>query len=72
MDKLFNGMFIILFLGFFVVVFKILLDSNLDRFFKQGKVGSIRVAYFILSLAISFLVAFGLKELSVAFYNIFS
>ncbi len=39
----------------YYVVFKILLASNLDNFFKKGRVREIRGAYMLLSIILSYL-----------------
>ncbi len=53
---------------FFVVTFLILQASRLEECFKKGKVIHIRIAYFLLSFVIAFLVTYGLNYL-VSLFN---
>lgn len=72
MNIVINVVFLISFFGFLILIFRMLLDSNLDKFFKQGKVGSIRIMYILVSIVGAFLMAFCLKELTSAFYSFFN
>lgn len=53
---------------FFVVTFLVLQASRLEECFKKGKVIHIRIAYFLLSFVIAFLVTYGLNYL-VSLFN---
>lgn len=70
MDKIFN----FLYFGFFVIGFilflKILLSSNFEKLFKQGKIAEIRMAYFVASLILSFLFASSLTKILETIYNL--
>lgn len=70
MDKIFN----FLYFGFFVIGFilflKILLSSNFEKLFKQGKIAEIRMAYFVTSLILSFLFASSLTKFLETIYNL--
>lgn len=44
---------------FFVVTFLVLQASRLEECFKKGKILHIRLAYFMLSFIIAFLITFG-------------
>ncbi len=44
---------------FFIVVFLVLQASRLEECFKKGKTLHIRLAYFILSFVIAFLLSYG-------------
>ncbi|MDE6242240.1 MAG: DUF1146 family protein [Anaeroplasmataceae bacterium] len=48
---------------FFVVTFLVLQASRLEECFKKGKIVHIRLAYFILSFVIAFLITYGLNYL---------
>ncbi|MDE7263082.1 MAG: hypothetical protein K2N64_00290 [Anaeroplasmataceae bacterium] len=48
---------------FFVVTFLVLQASRLEECFKKGKVVHIRLAYFMLSFIIAFLITFGFSYL---------
>ena len=63
-------LYFILFLAFCVISFKLLLDSNLEKCFKQGKVRSIQVCYVFLSIVLSFLAASAVTKLISTAYNI--
>lgn len=58
-----NIVFTILFCIFFAVSFLVLQASRLDECFKKGKIWEIRVAYFILSFILGFLMAYGFNYL---------
>ena len=60
----FNFLFTILFCMIFVVVFLILQATRIEECFKKGSIWQIRVAYFILSFVLSFLVTYGMYFLT--------
>ena len=60
----FNFLFTILFCMIFVVVFLILQATRIEECFKKGSIWQIRVAYFILSFVLSFLLTYGMYFLT--------
>ena len=70
MDFIVNVITFSVFLVMCIVSSKLLLDSNFEKFFKQGRVTSIRIAYFIVIFIVAFLTAFCFKELIYVIYNI--
>lgn len=48
---------------FFVVTFLVLQASRLEECFKKGKIVHIRLAYFMLSFVIAFLITYGFSYL---------
>lgn len=67
-----NIIFVILFIGLLFITGKIVLDSNFEKCFKQGRINSIRIAYFLVIIIISFLVSFAIKEFILSFMKIFN
>ncbi len=70
MDFILNIITFSIFLAMCIVSSKVILDSNFEKLFKQGRITSIRIAYFILIFVISFLTAFSFRELVNTIYNI--
>lgn len=70
MENTLNIIFIIVFLGMLVISTIVILDSNFEKLFKQGKIGSIRAFFFIIVFLISIFTAWGFKELVNVIYNI--
>lgn len=70
MELVANIIFFVTFLGMCIIISKILLDSNFEKLFKQGRTSSIRVAYFIVIFLFSVLIAWGFRELIFVIYNI--
>ncbi len=48
---------------FFLIYFKILLSTNLEKIFKQGKTTEIRFTYYLLSFILSAITSFGIVSL---------
>lgn len=48
---------------FFLIYFKILLSTNLEKIFKQGKTTEIRFTYYLLSFVLSAITSFGIVSL---------
>ncbi|MDE6407451.1 MAG: DUF1146 family protein [Anaeroplasmataceae bacterium] len=48
---------------FFVVTFLVLQASRLEECFKKGKIVHIRIAYFMISFVIAFLITYGFNYL---------
>ena len=59
-----NISFFVIFLMMMIISSVILRDMELEKYFKQGKIGSIRAFYVIMGLIMSFLVAFAFKEIA--------
>lgn len=59
----FNIIYTSLFCVFFVVSFLVLQASRLEECFKKGKIWQIKIAYFILSFVLAFLMARGFDYL---------
>lgn len=57
MDHYLNIVYLIVFLTMIVVTMKLLMSTNFEKLFKQGKINEIRVAYFVVSIIASFLSA---------------
>jgi uncharacterized membrane protein YwzB len=61
--------YFLFFLAFVVISFYLLLQTNFEKLFKQGKIFAIRCSYFILSLILSFLTTTSIFALITAIYN---
>ena len=48
---------------FFLIYFKILLGTNLENIFKQGKTTEIRFTYYLISFILSTITSFGIVSL---------
>lgn len=70
MGTLSNVVFIITFLGMLIISTIVLLDSNYEKMFRQGKIGSIRAFFFITIFIVSVLSAWCMRELVTVIYNI--
>lgn len=70
MEYIVNVITFIVFLGMCIISSKLLLDSNFEKFFKQGKIASIKIGYFLIIFIVSCLIAFCFKELIYVIYNI--
>jgi hypothetical protein len=70
MEQVLNIIFFIVFLGMLVISARLMLDSNYEKLFKQGKVGSIRAFFFISIFLISVFTAFCFTELVNVIYNL--
>ena len=55
-------LFITLFLLGIPLFFKLLLDSNIEKFFKQGRISSIRLFMILVSIILSFLLAWAFEH----------
>ena len=53
MNNTLNIVFLIVFLGMLIVSSIVMLDTNFEKIFKQGKIGSIRAFFFIVVFLIS-------------------
>ncbi len=70
MDKAKFIIYFISFLVFFVIFLKLLMETNLYKIFKQGKILEIRLFYLLISMVMSTIMAFGITKLSEAIYEI--
>lgn len=70
MNNTLNVVFLIVFLGMVIVSSIVMLDTNFEKIFKQGKIGSIRAFFFIVVFLISIFTAWGFRELVNVIYNI--
>ncbi|MBQ8292598.1 MAG: DUF1146 domain-containing protein [Bacilli bacterium] len=70
MDQIFSILFFGIFLISMFVFMKILLATNLEKIFKQGKIFEIRITYLFLTVILSYLFSNALIELMKAMYNI--
>lgn len=60
MDKALTIIYFGSFLCFFIISLKVLMETNLQKIFKQGKVFEIKLFYLLLSLIMSTIISFGL------------
>lgn len=70
MEQVLNIIFFIVFLGMLVISTRILLDSNYEKLFKQGKIGSIRAFFGIVVFLVSVFTAFCFTSLVEVIYNL--
>ncbi len=62
--------YIIIFLTSFIIVFKMISESNFSKFFKQGQITYIRFSYVIISFIVSYLFASSIIRFIEAAYDI--
>ncbi len=55
MNNYLNIIYLVVFLTMIIISTKIILASNYEKLFKQGKIVEIRVAFFIMVITISFI-----------------
>lgn len=70
MDFIINIITFVVFLGMCLIVSKLLMDSNFEKMFKQGKISSIKVAYFICVFVISLIIALCFREFILIIHNL--
>lgn len=70
MDSIFNILYFVFFLISALLFLKLLMATNLEKIFKQGKIFEIRMAYLFLSFILGFLFASSLIKLMETIYNI--
>lgn len=70
MDSVLNIIFIVVFLGMLIISTIVLLDTQYEKLFKQGKIGSIRAFFFIVIFLVSVFSAWSFRELVNVIYNI--
>jgi len=69
MNNYINILYVIFFFMMLIVSFLILLASNFEKLFKQGRVTEIRIAYVIASIIISYLTTSALVALIENIHN---
>ena len=72
MNNYLNIIYLVVFLTMIIISTKIILASNYEKLFKQGKIVEIRVAFFIMVIMISFLTTMALVKTSEVIYNLIS
>jgi uncharacterized membrane protein YwzB len=70
MDLYLDILYLIVFFTMVVVSMKLLMSSNFEKLFKQGKINEIRVGYFVAAIIISFLSAKSVVTITEVIYNI--
>lgn len=70
MDLYLDILYLIVFFTMVVVSMKLLMSSNFEKLFKQGKINEIRVGYFVAAIIISFLSAKAVVTITEVIYNI--
>ncbi len=72
MNNYLNIIYLVVFLTMIIISTKIILASNYEKLFKQGKIVEIRIAFFIMVITISFLTTMALVKTSEVIYNLIS
>ena len=72
MNNYLNIIYLVVFLTMIIISTKIILASNYEKLFKQGKIVEIRVAFFIIVITISFITTMALVKTSEVIYNLIS
>lgn len=70
MNKAMTIIYFVSFLSFFVICLKILMETNLYKIFKQGKIIEIRLFYILLSVIMSTIISIGLTKFVEVIYEI--
>ena len=70
MDKLFTFLYFGFFLIGFIIILKILISSNFEKLFKKGKIGEIRIAYFVTAFILASLFSFSMVKIVEVIYSI--
>lgn len=70
MEQIFNILYFAFFLIGTVLFLKLLMSTNLEKIFKQGKIFEIRLTYLLLSFVLSFLFATSVVKLMETVYQI--
>lgn len=70
MEKTYQIIYFFTFIVAFVMMYYLLLKSNFEKCFKQGKIQVIKVAMFLVSFVVASLFAFGMKSLMESIYTI--
>lgn len=72
MNNYLNIIYLVVFLTMIIISTKIILASNYEKLFKQGKIVEIRVAFFKMVITISFITTMALVKTSEVIYNLIS
>ena len=72
MNNYLNIIYLVVFLTMIIISTKIILASNYEKLFKQGKIVEIRVAFVIMVITISFITTMALVKTSEVIYNLIS
>ena len=72
MNNYLNIIYLVVFLTMIIISTKIILASNYEKLFKQGKIVEIRVAFFIMVITTSFITTMALVKTSEVIYNLIS
>ena len=72
MNNYLNIIYLVVFLTMIIISTKIILASNYEKLFKQGKIVEIRVAFFIMVITISFITTMARVKTSEVIYNLIS
>lgn len=70
MEHYLDIIYLIIFLGMIIISVKVLMATNYEKLFKQGKITEIRVFFFICVIVISFLVTSAFVKFSEVIYNL--
>lgn len=70
MNKATTIVYFVSFLSFFVICIKILMETNIYKIFKQGKIIEIRLFYILLSAIMSTIISIGLTKFVEVVYEI--
>ncbi len=70
MEKTYQFIYFLSFLLSFIIIFYLLLKSNFEKCFKQGKTEAIKVAMFMITFILASLFAFGMKNLMECIYTL--
>lgn len=62
MDKALTIIYFVSFLCFFIMSLKILMETNIHKIFKQGKILEIRLFYLLISIIMSTIISIGLVK----------
>lgn len=71
MERIFSSAYIIVFVISFIIFFYLLLKSNFEKFFKQGKITEIRISYFLMSFILATIFSIGFMKIIESLYNVF-
>lgn len=70
MEQVFNILYFAFFLISTILFLKLLMSTNMEKIFKQGKVFEIRLTYLLISFILSFLFATSVVKLMETIYQI--
>lgn len=70
MEKTYQIIYFLSFILSFIIIFYVLLKSNFEKCFKQGKIEAIKVATFLVTFILASLFALGMKNLMECIYTL--